>query len=167
MTREMFDQELAELGALLNEEARLCQRSLDGALEALIAPGSDAADKVIAGDDGVDRVYLQVEHAVESLRWLIVNGDLAPGARVNQEEVAARVGLSVAPVREALRVLELHREPLGFELRVVDITGDAELERRHREQIPVVEIDGRKAFKYRVDPAELRRRVLQASQSGQ
>ena len=54
-------------GALLNEEARLCQRSLDGALEALIAPESNAADTVIAGDDGVDRVYLQVEHGVESL----------------------------------------------------------------------------------------------------
>ena len=67
MTREMFDQELTELGALLNEEARLCQRSLDGALEALIAPDSNAADTVIAGDDAVDRVYLQVEHGVESL----------------------------------------------------------------------------------------------------
>src|SRR6476660_1210263 len=67
MTREMFDQELTELCALLNEEALLCQRSLDGALEALIAPDSNAADTVIAGDDGVDRVYLQVEHGVESL----------------------------------------------------------------------------------------------------
>ncbi|HEX2377931.1 MAG TPA: phosphate signaling complex protein PhoU [Gaiellales bacterium] len=67
MTRDMFDQELKDLGALLAEEARLCQRSLDGALEALIAPDSSAADKVIAGDDAVDRVYLQVEHGVESL----------------------------------------------------------------------------------------------------
>jgi phosphate transport system protein len=67
MTREMFDQELTDLGALLSEEARLCQRSLDGALEALIAPDSHAADTVIAGDDAVDRVYLQVEHGVESL----------------------------------------------------------------------------------------------------
>jgi phosphate transport system protein len=67
MTRDMFDQELKDLGALLAEEARLCQRSLDGALEALIAPDSSAADEVIAGDDAVDRVYLQVEHGVESL----------------------------------------------------------------------------------------------------
>jgi phosphate transport system protein len=67
MARETFDQELAELGALLSEEARLCQRSLDGALEALIAPESSAADQVVAGDDAVDRVYLQVEHGVESL----------------------------------------------------------------------------------------------------
>ena len=67
MPRETFDQELTDLGALLSEEARLCQRSLDGALEALIAPGSNAADTVVAGDDAVDRVYLQVEHGVESL----------------------------------------------------------------------------------------------------
>ena len=35
---------------------------------------------------------------------------------------------------------------------MVDITGDPELEARHREQIPVVFVAGRKAFKYRVEP---------------
>lgn len=46
------------------------------------------------------------QHAVSWLRRLIIGGELAPGARVNQEDLAARIGLSVAPVREALRVLE-------------------------------------------------------------
>jgi DNA-binding GntR family transcriptional regulator len=46
------------------------------------------------------------QHAVAALRTLIVSGALRPGARVNQEELAAEIGLSVAPVREALRVLE-------------------------------------------------------------
>jgi DNA-binding GntR family transcriptional regulator len=46
------------------------------------------------------------QHAVESLRRLIGSGALKPGARVNQEAVADQAGLSVAPVREALRVLE-------------------------------------------------------------
>jgi DNA-binding GntR family transcriptional regulator len=46
------------------------------------------------------------QHAVDSLRRLMVSGALRPGQRVNQEEVAAQAGLSVAPVREALRVLE-------------------------------------------------------------
>jgi DNA-binding GntR family transcriptional regulator len=46
------------------------------------------------------------QHAVEALRTLIVSGALRPAARVNQEDVAAELGLSVAPVREALRVLE-------------------------------------------------------------
>ena len=63
-------------------------------------------------------------------------------------------------------VLERQREPLGFELRVVDISGDDELERAYREQIPVVFVGGRKAFKYRVDPVELARRVAGASQAG-
>lgn len=43
---------------------------------------------------------------MESLRRLIVLGTLRPGQRVNQEEIAERIGTSVAPVREALRVLE-------------------------------------------------------------
>jgi DNA-binding GntR family transcriptional regulator len=46
------------------------------------------------------------QHAVQELRRLIVEGELRPGGRVNQEDLAARLGLSVAPVREALRVLE-------------------------------------------------------------
>jgi DNA-binding GntR family transcriptional regulator len=45
-------------------------------------------------------------HAVDWLRRLIVAGELKPGERVNQEDLAARIGLSVAPVREALRQLE-------------------------------------------------------------
>ena len=63
-------------------------------------------------------------------------------------------------------VVERQRELLGFELRVVDISGDDELERAYREQIPVVFVDGRKAFKYRVDPLELARHVTSASQTG-
>lgn len=46
------------------------------------------------------------QHAVDGLRALIVAGELRPGDRANQEDLAARFGLSVAPVREALRVLE-------------------------------------------------------------
>jgi glutaredoxin len=69
---------------------------------------------------------------------------------------------------EAKRVLRAQQAALGFELVEVDISGDAELELRHREEIPVVFVDGRKAFKYRVDPAELTRRVARAvlSQTG-
>jgi DNA-binding GntR family transcriptional regulator len=46
------------------------------------------------------------QHAVDALRARIVSGALRPAARVNQEDVATELGLSVAPVREALRVLE-------------------------------------------------------------
>lgn len=46
------------------------------------------------------------QHALDWLRRLIIAGELGPGQRVNQEDLAESIGLSVAPVREALRVLE-------------------------------------------------------------
>lgn len=46
------------------------------------------------------------QHALEGLRHAIVTGRLRPGQRVAQEEIAAELGVSVAPVREALRILE-------------------------------------------------------------
>lgn len=46
------------------------------------------------------------QHALDELRRDIVAGDLRPGERLNQEDIAERLGVSIAPVREALRVLE-------------------------------------------------------------
>ena len=51
----------------------------------------------------------------------------------------------------------LESEGVAFE--EVDITGDEELEARHREWLPVVEIDGERAFVYRVPVEGLRRRL--------
>jgi hypothetical protein len=48
------------------------------------------------------------------------------------------------------------RSELPFELEEVDITGVPELERDYREWLPVVEIDGVRAFVYRVDEEALR-----------
>jgi hypothetical protein len=48
------------------------------------------------------------------------------------------------------------RDEISFELDEVDITGDPELEARYRELLPVVEIDGRRAFAYHVPAAALR-----------
>jgi glutaredoxin len=62
-------------------------------------------------------------------------------------------------------VLECQQQLLGFDLQLVDISGDAELEGRYREQIPVVYVAARKAFKYCVEPVELARRVAAASQT--
>ena len=42
----------------------------------------------------------------DGCRAAIVAGELRPGQRVDQEEFAERIGVSIAPVREALRVLE-------------------------------------------------------------
>jgi hypothetical protein len=55
--------------------------------------------------------------------------------------------------RGELRTL---RDELSFAYEEVDITGIPELEARYREWLPVVEIDGDRAFVYRIDEAELR-----------
>jgi len=41
----------------------------------------------------------------------------------------------------------------------IDVTGDDELEARYREWLPVVEIDGERAFVYYVDEDALRRKL--------
>jgi DNA-binding GntR family transcriptional regulator len=46
------------------------------------------------------------QHAVVGLRRALVSGELKPGDRVRQEELAALLGVSLAPVREALTTLE-------------------------------------------------------------
>lgn len=51
------------------------------------------------------------------------------------------------------------RSDTHFELDEVAIDGDPELEARYREWLPVVEIDGRRAFVYFVDEAALRRKL--------
>jgi DNA-binding GntR family transcriptional regulator len=49
----------------------------------------------------VGRVLLR-DQALARIRTAIVSGDLAPGAVIKDAELAARLGLSVAPVRAAL-----------------------------------------------------------------
>jgi DNA-binding GntR family transcriptional regulator len=69
------------------------------------------------------------QHALTHLRGAIVSGALAPGERIGQEGVAERLGISVAPVREALRILEregqvTYRPRRGYvvtELRIDDL----------------------------------------------
>jgi DNA-binding GntR family transcriptional regulator len=46
------------------------------------------------------------QHAVEGLRRALTSGELAPGDKVRQEEIADALGISLSPVREALAVLE-------------------------------------------------------------
>lgn len=45
------------------------------------------------------------ETGVDRLRDMIVHGDLAPGARLNERALCARLGMSRTPLREALKVL--------------------------------------------------------------
>jgi len=50
---------------------------------------------------------------------------------------------------------------VGVAYESVDITGVDSLEERYREWLPVVEIDGARAFVYYVDEAALRRKLSQ------
>ena len=59
----------------------------------------------------------------------------------------------------ALAQVRRLREELGFELEEVSIDGDAGLEQRYRELIPVVEIDGEQVFTYYVHEEAFRRRL--------
>jgi glutaredoxin len=62
----------------------------------------------------------------------------------------------------ALAQVRALREELGFELDEVAIDGDAELEARYREWLPVVEIDGEQVFTYHVHEEAFRRRLTAA-----
>jgi len=66
---------------------------------------------------------------------------------------------------EAKAVLNRLRSEVPFTLRVVDIRTDPALYERYREEIPVVWIAGRKAFKYRVDPDRFCALVNRASRT--
>jgi glutaredoxin len=59
-------------------------------------------------------------------------------------------------VKETLRRLE---ERGGFRWRDVDIDQDPELRRLYGDQIPVVFVDGRKSFKYRMTEKAFLRRL--------
>ncbi|MBV7336414.1 GntR family transcriptional regulator [Chloroflexi bacterium TSY] len=46
------------------------------------------------------------ENVIDIIRRSIINGDLAPGAELNQAQIAEKLGVSRGPVREALGRLE-------------------------------------------------------------
>jgi glutaredoxin len=60
---------------------------------------------------------------------------------------------------EAKDVIDRVRERHAFAVRVINIEEDPELESVYGTEIPVVFINGNKAFKYRVDEGELEKKV--------
>jgi glutaredoxin len=59
----------------------------------------------------------------------------------------------------ARKIVKEIKQELPFDLEEIEIDGDPELESRYREWLPVVEIDGERAFVYYVDSAALRRKL--------
>lgn len=64
---------------------------------------------------------------------------------------------------EAKEVLRALQERVPFTLEEIDIRGDPELFERYRYDIPVVFVDGSKAFKHRLDPRQVERRLLRGA----
>jgi glutaredoxin len=68
--------------------------------------------------------------------------------------------------RKGCHLCEVVKESLSklsrrgsFTWREIDVDGDAELRRQFNDEVPVVFIDGHKAFKYRMDEQEFLRRL--------
>jgi glutaredoxin len=72
-----------------------------------------------------------------------------------------RVGCHLCDV--AKDVLDEARRERPFDLATIDVDTDPALVERYGLEVPVVTINGRKAFKFRVDPAALRDRLARAS----
>ena len=63
-----------------------------------------SASRPVEGTDPI-RVDSVADLAYERIRGLVLSGELEPGARLGQVELAERFGISRTPVREALRRL--------------------------------------------------------------
>jgi glutaredoxin len=63
---------------------------------------------------------------------------------------------------EVKQQLEKLQRRVDFDLEQINIDEDEELRRRYNDQVPVVMINGRKAFKYRLDPEEFLRKLTAA-----
>ncbi len=61
--------------------------------------------------------------------------------------------------REMEQLIEAEMARFGARLERVGIDGDRDLEARFGLEIPVLFVNGRKAFKYRCTPRELRKRL--------
>jgi len=72
-------------------------------------------------------------------------------------EIYSRPGCHLCD--EAKEIIDRVRLRFPFAFRVINIETDPDLEKAYREQIPVVFINGNKAFKYHVDERELEKKV--------
>ena len=76
---------------------------------------------------------------------------------MHQVVLYTRDGCSLCVTAKAA-ILAVRRE-VDFDFREVDVGWKGELYEEHKHDIPVIEIDGKRAFKHRVDGHELRKRL--------
>ncbi len=72
-------------------------------------------------------------------------------------EVYAREGCCLC--KEAMGVIGKVRNDIPFQFKEIDIASSEELLRMYNDNVPTVFINGKKAFKYRVDEDEFRKKV--------
>ena len=117
------------------------QRAVQGAVGSAVE--KDVGD-VAQVSNATSAASVQI---ADALRVEILNGELEPGTRIRQEDVASRLGGSRLPVREALRMLaaeglvqlEAHK---GARVPVLD-SGELENLYRMRERIePLALVEG-------------------------
>jgi glutaredoxin len=72
-------------------------------------------------------------------------------------EIYSRPGCHLCD--EAKDVIDRAASRHRLDIRVLNVEDDPELEAEFGTDIPVVFIEGKKAFKYRVDPTELERKL--------
>ena len=77
-------------------------------------------------------------------------------------QVVVYFGVDCHLCERALEQVRSLQGELEFELDEVAIDGEPELEARYREWLPVVEIDGERAFSYHVHEDAFRRRIAEA-----
>lgn len=96
---------------------------------------------------------------------LILRGELAPGQRLNEPDLAARLGVSRVPVREALRALESSGLVVARKHAGVFVRDLAPAEVRHLYELRALydSFAGRKAASLTVEPRRALCRVLDTS----
>lgn len=93
---------------------------------------SELAMSVRSGNGLGQQFRSKSSWAYETVRGMILSGQLAPGASIDQQALAAQLGISTTPLREALRRLEAEGYVLGQdhkEMRVAPPISFAAVER--------------------------------------
>jgi phosphate transport system protein len=93
--RQEFQAELERIQTLLREESEAVRRSIRGSVKALELEDLELADEVIAFDDEIDRLYLEIEDQIQVLL-------------ARQSPVAADLRLVIAMIK-----INLHLERIA------------------------------------------------------
>jgi DNA-binding GntR family transcriptional regulator len=83
-------------------------------------------------DNGIGKGLTKLERGAQILREAILRGDLQPGQKLKQQDLAEWLGMSATPVREVLRVLEaegllVHDPYRGVFVAAVSVEDSAEI----------------------------------------